>query len=84
MQQQQRPNQTCLGSLLSYYVVPRRIEDRIDALNHRALEATDPVEVVTIQSQLRSLLREHVRRLRSLMSIHPLRPERRTSKKSHL
>ena len=82
MQSEDRPPQTGLGSLLQQFVVPRRLDDRIRALNNRALEATDPVEVKKIHRQLRSLLREHMFRLRVLMATHPFRRERRTSRDS--
>lgn len=68
---------TCLGSLISYYVVPRRLEDRIKALSARAVSTTDPDELKKIHHQLRDLLREHVRRLRELLASPTVRTERR-------
>jgi hypothetical protein len=78
---QKRPVPTCLGSLISYYVVPRRLEDRIRALSDRAISsAEEPDELRKVHQQLRTLLSEHMRRLRKLMATHPQPPERRHSR----
>lgn len=77
MKKQDPPQQTCLGSLISYYVVPRRLEDRIRALSDRAVSITDPDEVKRVHRQLRTLLREHMSRLRKMIAGYPVFPERR-------
>jgi hypothetical protein len=76
-QDQKGSVKSCLGSLISYYVVPRRLEDRIRALSDRAVSTTDPDELSKVHQQLRTLLSEHMRRLRKLMATHPVPTERR-------
>ena len=77
MERQDPSRQSPLGSLISYYVVPRRLEDRIRALSARAVSITEPEELSNVHRQLRALLREHVNRLRQLISSGSSRPERR-------
>jgi hypothetical protein len=77
MKKQDSPQQNCLSSLISYYVVPRRLEDRIRALSDRAVFITDPEEVKRVHRQLRTLLREHTSRLRRMIAGYPVFPKRR-------
>lgn len=77
MERQKGPTQSPLCSLISYYVVPRRLEDRIRALSNRALSITEPEELSKVHNQLRALLREHMDRLRKLVATNDARPERR-------
>lgn len=77
MEHQRGAPSSVLRSLISPYVVPRRLEDRIRALSDRAVSITEPEELNAIHQQLRALLREHMARLRELVTANPARPERR-------
>ena len=77
MEHQKGAPSSVLRSLISPYVVPRRLEDRIRALSDRAVSITEPEELNAIHQQLRALLREHMVRLRELVTANPVRPERR-------
>jgi hypothetical protein len=68
---------TALGSFISYYVVPRRLEDRIRSLSNQVLHTQDPCQQNQLHDELRSLLREHMERLRKLLTTIPVPPERR-------
>ena len=77
MEHQKGAPSSVLRSLISHYVVPRRLEDRIRALSDRAVTITEPEELNAVHKQLRALLREHMERLRQLVTANPVRPERR-------
>jgi hypothetical protein len=77
MEHQEGGPSSVLRNLISPYVVPRRLEDRIRALSNRALSTTEPGELNAVHQQLRALLREHMARLRELVTANPARPERR-------
>jgi hypothetical protein len=77
MEHQKGASSSVLRSLISPYVVPRRLEDRIRALSDRAVSITEPEELNVVHQQLRALLREHMERLRKLVTDNPARPERR-------
>ena len=77
MEHQKGVSSSVLRSLISPYVVPRRLEDRIRALSDRAVSITEPEELNAVHQQLRALLREHMERLRQLVTANPVRPERR-------
>jgi len=62
------------------YVVPRRLEDRIRVLSARAVSITDPQELNEVNEQLRTLLREHMDRLRRMFASHSVPAERRKSR----
>jgi hypothetical protein len=77
MEYQRGAPSSVLRSLISPYVVPRRLEDRIRALSDRAVSITEPEELNAVHQQLRALLHEHMDRLRKLVTANPARPERR-------
>ena len=77
MEHQKGAASSLLCSLISHYVVPRRLEDRIRALSDRAVSITEPEELNIVHKQLRALLHEHTDRLRKLVAANPVRPERR-------
>jgi hypothetical protein len=74
---QQPPDRTLLGSLLSSLSRSRRLEDRIRKLSARVVAATDPAESSRILEELSEALRDHAQRLRNLASMRPAAPERR-------
>jgi hypothetical protein len=80
MKKKKEPAQSILRSLISYYVVPRRLEDRIRVLSARAVSITDPQELNEVNEQLRTLLREHMDRLRRMFASHSVPTERRKSR----